>query len=271
MIRLAFRLDDPSATSNQEVEARILDSLARHGLCASFAVIPFRGTQEAPLPLTRARAQLMREAAASGVLDIALHGHAHRDVAGGGRPSEFSGVPTAQQRRLLEQGRALLENVFERPVTGFVPPWNSFDAATLDALESLGFNHVSSNLAHSPMRPTSLRLLPLTCHLPELKAAIAEARRFARLQPVVIVVMHHYDFPGGDAPVFREPAEFDALLAWIAAQEDLEVNTLTQLAATLTPAASQRMFQLNRLRDRLPWRLRGHFPGLCAVTRLWPA
>jgi hypothetical protein len=82
--------------------------------------------------------------------------------------------------------------------------------------------------------------------------------------------MHHYDFPGGDAPLFRDQAEFDAWLAWIAAQDDIEVTTLSRLAADLSPADSQRVFQLNRLRDRLPWRLRGHFPGLCAPTRLWP-
>ncbi|MBU1664368.1 MAG: polysaccharide deacetylase family protein [Gammaproteobacteria bacterium] len=270
MIRLAFRLDDPSATSNQEIEARILGSLARHGLRATFAVIPFRGTMQAPMPLTRERARAMREAVAHGVLDVALHGHSHLDADMGGHPSEFAGVPAGRQRELIAAGKALLESVFEKPVTGFVPPWNSFDAATLDALEQLGFDHLSSNLAHAPMRPPRLRMLPLTCHLPMLEAAIAEARRFARLEPVVTVVMHHYDFPGGDKPVFRGHDEFDSLLAWVAGQADVHVKTLNELAEELTPAASQRGFSHLRLRARLPWRFRHWLPDLCVATRPLP-
>lgn len=270
MIRLVLRLDDPSATSNQAIEAAILDALARHGLCATFAVIPYRGPAGDLVPMTSARAGAMRDALQGGVLDVALHGHSHTNVAVAGKPSEFIGVPLAQQHQQLAAGRALLEDVFERRIGGFVPPWNSFDAATLEALETLGFDHLSANVGHAPMRPTPLRLLPLTCHLADFKQAVAEARRFIRWQPVIVVVMHHYDFPGGDAPVFRETAEFDAWLAWIAAQTDIEVTTLSRLAASLSPAASQRVFQLHRLRDRLPWRFRGHFPGLCAPTRLWP-
>lgn len=268
MIRLAFRLDDPSATSNQEIEGHILESLARHGLRATFAVIPFRGEMEAPLPLTRERARVMREAVAQGVLDVALHGHSHHDARPGGHPTEFAGVAGSRQHELIESGRALLEAVFERPIRGFVPPWNSFDATTLDVLEQMGFNHLSANIGHAPMRPTPLRLLPLTCHLPRLDAAIAEARRFARLAPIVIVVMHHYDFPGGsDSPVFSSHEEFDALLARVAAQKDVHVKTLSELAAELTPIASQRGYRHMRLRNRLPWRFRHWLPEFCVATR----
>jgi peptidoglycan/xylan/chitin deacetylase (PgdA/CDA1 family) len=268
MIRLVFRLDDPSATSNQEIEARILESLARHGLRATFAVIPFRGTAEAPLPLTRERARAMREGVAQGVLDVAQHGYAHRDANHGGYPSEFAGVPAARQRELIAAGKALLETVFDDSISGFVPPWNSFDAATLDVLEEMGFSHLSSNVGYAPMRPTRLRMLPLTCHLPQIKVAIEEARRFARLAPLVTVVMHHYDFPGGgDKAVFRSHDEFDALLSWVAGQADVRVKTLRELAGELTPAASQRGYRHRRLRDRLPWRLRHWLPELCCATR----
>lgn len=269
MIRLAFRFDDPSASSNQEVEARILASLARYGLCATFAVIPFSGAGGAPLPLARERARPLREAVRQGVLDVALHGHSHIDANtdDDGHPSEFVGVPAVRQRELIAAGKALLEAVFERPITGFVPPWNSYDAGTLDALEQTGFSHLSSNTRYAPMRATPLRVLPLTCHLHRLEAAIAEARRFARLQPVIVVVMHHYDFPGGATPVFADYAAFDALLARLAAEADIQVKTLGELAAELTPAASRRGFRHLQLRDRLPWRFRHWLPDLCCATR----
>jgi predicted deacetylase len=267
MIRLAFRLDDPSASSNQEIEARILESLTHHGLRATFAVIPFRLMADELKPLSRERAQAMREAVAQGVLDVAQHGYCHRDANPGGQPSEFAGVAAARQRELIGAGKTLLETVFERPIRGFVPPWNSFDAATLDALEAMDFSHLSSNMGHAPMRPIRLRMLPLTCRLAELKAAVGDARRFARLAPLVTVVMHHYDFPGGDNPMFRSHDEFDALLAWVAGQADVRVKTLSELAAELTPGASQRGFRHRRLRDRLPWRFRHWLPSLCTATR----
>ncbi|MDP2832089.1 MAG: DUF2334 domain-containing protein [Pseudomonadota bacterium] len=268
MIRLAFRLDDPSITSNQEIEAHILEALARHGLRATFAVIPFRVTADGRKPLTRDRAQAMRAGIAQGVLDVALHGYQHRNARTSGHPSEFAEVAAARQHEMIGAGKALLESLFEQPIGGFVPPWNSYDAVTLDVLARQGFSHLSANLEHPPMRPTRLRLLPLTCSLSDLEAAVTEARRFARLAPVITVVMHHYDFPGGgDTPVFRSHGEFDALLAWVAGQADVRVQTLSELAGELTPAASRRGFGQRRLRERLPWRFRHWLPDLCAATR----
>lgn len=270
MIRLALRLDDPSATSNQAVEARILEALARHGLCATFAVIPHKQRESEILSLTRERAEPLRAALNTGLIDIALHGHLHQNARADGHPSEFVGVEKTRQRDMIADGKRLLESIFEVSIGGFVPPWNSYDQATLEVLEESGFDYLSSNVLNAPPRPTRLRLLPLTCHLDNLRMAVEEARRFARLAPLIVVVMHHYDFPGGDTPVFRDHAEFDALLAWVAAQKDVRVRTLSQLAAELSPAASQRVFQHNRLRERLPWRLRGWLPGHCAATRpLW--
>lgn len=267
MIRLAFRLDDPSASSNREIEARILAAMARHGFAVTFAVIPFRAGAAGEQPLTREQAGAMLAAVAAGRLDIALHGYAHRDANPGGKPSEFAGLPAARQRELIAAARDHLEALFGRRIGGFVPPWNSYDACTLTALEQLGFDHLSSDTHHAPTRPTTLRTLPLTCHLPRLRNAIAEARRFARLAPVITVVMHHYDFPGGSSPVFGHDDEFADLLAWVAAQDDVRVLSLSELAAELGVAASQRVFRHLRLRDRLPWRFRHWLPDLCCATR----
>jgi hypothetical protein len=40
MIQVALRFDDPSETSDQGVEASILDALHEHDSCATFSVIP---------------------------------------------------------------------------------------------------------------------------------------------------------------------------------------------------------------------------------------
>jgi len=268
MIRLNFRLDDPSATSKLDVEEHVLAAMARYGHPCTFAVIPYRETDAGRIPLARARAAHMITAQEKGLLDIALHGYTHEDTELAPKPSEFRGMPEARQREAIHAGKALLEDVFGRTIDGFVPPWNSYDVHTLHALEQAGFSYLSANLWHPPMRRTVLRQLPLTCHLPEVRQAVTEARRFSRFNPVVIVVMHHYDFPGGgDKPVYRGYGEFDELLVWLAGQKDVRVSTLGALAKELTKRETRQWHRHLAWKNQLPWRFRHWLPNLCFATR----
>jgi len=265
MIRFVIRLDDPSATSNRIVEERILDALTRHGLCATFAVIPFNIGE---FPLTRASAEQMLAAVTQGTLEVAQHGYMHSNPKLSTSSNEFEGISEAQQRESILAGKALLESVFERPIVGFVPPFNCYDTTTLKILEQAGFAYLSSNLQRPPRISTPLRMLPLTCRLRRVREAVSEARRFDRLNPVVTLVMHHYDFPEeGENPIIQSYEEFDTLLAWIGNQRDIRVMTLDGLANELSPRDTRHWVQHEKWRNRLPWRFRQCLPGLCMATR----
>lgn len=77
MIRLAFRFDDPSETSDQEIEAGVIEALRQHEVCATFAVIPFRMINGEKVPLSASRARPLVKAMQDGIIEIAQHGYLH--------------------------------------------------------------------------------------------------------------------------------------------------------------------------------------------------
>ncbi|MFC5970155.1 DUF2334 domain-containing protein [Halomarina salina] len=77
------------------------------------------------------------------IFEFSLHGYTHEkrtDFHGG---SEFGGLDPTTQREFVEDGtRTLTDCVGERPTT-FVPPMDSYDEATVDALSAEGYTTVS--------------------------------------------------------------------------------------------------------------------------------
>ena len=248
MIRVALRLDDPSETSHQDVEAGILDSLRKHRASSTFAVIPFRMVDGERMALTRNRARPLVEAADEGIIEVALHGHVHvRQQPEPASPTEFSGRPLTEQHALIEEGRMLLNQVFERNISGFVPPWNSYDLSTLHSLEALKFQYVSAGWEHPTNYHGGLKLLPRTAHLGDIPAALQEARRFVQAQPVIVIVLHHFDFleSGSDRAII-DMRGFDAALKQIRNEPDVQICTLGNLAEGFS-APSRQLRQQHQL------------------------
>ncbi len=139
---LIVSIHDVSPRFEREVEAlrAMLTEQADPGRIALLVVPNYWG--EAPLIAGSAFATLLRSWAEQGS-DIFLHGWSHRDgtahtgcldalkakhlTAGEG---EFLGIDKDEAIRLIRAGRALLEDVTGKPVTGFVAPaWLYGDGA----------------------------------------------------------------------------------------------------------------------------------------------
>jgi peptidoglycan/xylan/chitin deacetylase (PgdA/CDA1 family) len=256
MIRLAFRLDDPSETSNQLIEAGVINVLRRHRATATFAVIPYRMVDGEQIELSAARAKPLVEAALDGVIEIALHGHTHQCISPApAPPTEFAGRPENEQCQMIAAGRTHLENIFGRRATGFVPPWNSYDEATLSALEELGFEYLSACPIQHAL-PNRVKSLPLSTRLTDLPEALAEAQRFRHARPVIVVVLHHYDFAeSGAKDAITDLAGFERALAMIREQKNVQILSMSELAATLgiRPAQLKRRQHWLRYNTLRPW------------------
>jgi predicted deacetylase len=261
MIRVAFRLDDPSETSHQGVETGIMDILRKYRASATFATIPFRMVNGERKALSNQRAHLLIEAAREGLIEIALHGHVHvRQQPEPARPTEFSGRPQAEQQTLIEEGCKHLEQIFNRRVSGFVPPWNSYDIATLHSLDALGFRYVSAGWEQPANYRGHLKLLPRTTQLSDIPAALQEARRFEKARPVIVIVLHHFDFSesGSDHAVI-DMQGFDTALAQIQSEPDVCICTLGDLSDTFSASnrqtfRHQQLMQNHLVRRMLPKR-----------------
>jgi peptidoglycan/xylan/chitin deacetylase (PgdA/CDA1 family) len=263
MIRLAFRFDDPSRSSDHALERAILACFRAASVPLTAAVIPFECGGDTPRELTAEAVPHLVEAQREGVLEIALHGYCHRCLARlpDGNSTEFAGIGAERQRAFLTEGKACLEGVFGTRVNGFVPPWNSYDATTLDLLAELGFAYLSADWALVREDDLPLPVLPHTCNLAHLRGAVSEARQFASLDPVIVVILHHFDFAeSGSSEASTDIQRTAELLSWVRGAPDLACTGLEALAARLQPAQCRRNLRLARWRKGLHWRLQRRIP-----------
>ena len=271
-INISFRFDDPAADSDHTLEMAILDSFARHCLPLTVAVVPFSRVQNALVPVTADNVPHLLQAHRSGDVEIAQHGYTHEpQPMSNGVLSEFGGAEAEQQLAQMHAGLNQLRSVFGNTISGFVPPFNAMDATTMAVAHTLGFSYISARRKLPPGYCELPLLLPRTCFISRLKDAVEEARMRLAMSPTIIVVLHHYNFRefGQDRTV-TDMVAFDQLLAWLAAQPDVAVRPLCDIAAGFSPDVLIRSSHRNRTLLHLHWRLQRMLPKYCLLTKpLW--
>jgi hypothetical protein len=139
-------------------------------------------------------------------------------------------LSTDEQIARLRQGQDLLRRLTGLAATSFVPPWNRYDRATLEALTHLGFTCVSAN-RYGPTIDGALRYVPITSDLPGLRQAVRRALDSGDADPIVGVLLHPYDFTeSGDSRAVMTTEEFDTELRWLLSQPHVQVRSVNQLA-----------------------------------------
>lgn len=234
-----LRFDDYCATSPVEIEEGLVAALRRTGTRATFAVVPAltegryhdpgeRGT----VPMSEAKLAFLREAVTDEVVDAALHGWNHRTRVSAPPHSEFDGMDPATQLDVITRGAVLLRAWTGVSPTVFVPPWNRYDTATLEALAAVGFRCISAH-RYGPVGRQPLVFAPITIEMPDLRTAVEAARQAPDADPVIGVLMHPYDFQeSGDPRATMTLESFGRELEWLVAQPDVRVVSIAQLAAT---------------------------------------
>lgn len=108
--------------------------------------------------------------------------------------------------------------------------------------------------------------LPRTCEFTRLTSAIEEARRYARFAPLVVAVLHHYDFRESGAEGAKlDLMEFARRLEWLRQQFDIKIVSLHSMTTIDDPAELATMVAARQRRERLPWRLKRRWPRHCLV------
>jgi len=167
--------------------------------------------------------KVIASAIGRGKIEVAQHGYNHSlyRVTYNRINSEFVSRPYSEQFSLIKAGRHALEKAFGVPVTSFIPPWNSYDKATIKCLNKLGFTVLSADARVGPGWPNgALKSVPVTCELTELRQAIDEARDHAhrtRCDVFIVCLFHPYDF-----------LEFDRDRGWLTVDTFEKLWTLKQ-------------------------------------------
>jgi hypothetical protein len=269
MIRVAIRFDDPSATSDRCLEERIIETAQLSGARICVAVIPSRRSEGRIIDLSASDVSHLIDAERAGLIDIAQHGHCHQPRPASRRPqSEFAGVDPRQQALSIVSGREALETAFGKSVRGFVPPWNTFDVNTAELLSKSGFSYLSASTDTAECYSSNLAYLPRTCSVSALPMVIPALRRFSAFDPVVIAVMHDYDFEeSGDPQARMDLSSFADLMQALASDKMIRFVSLDDLAAERIARPRSRARQ--RAWQRLPWRIQCLLPRYALFDQHW--
>jgi len=238
-ITVTFRFDDYSSCSSTDFEVGLLRIFGKQGIPVTVAVIPYHctGSTHNPArqklsPFTAEKAEILVAAIRAGTVEPAVHGYSHQTTRSD-MIAEFVGLPLAAQVERISKGKTLLERMLHTTIGTFVPPWNRYDANTVEALEGLGFRTLSCGCRRPPGGTSKLCFVPVTCRLCEVAHAIESARASTELAPLVIAVLHECDFrevnATGDAMDLGDLAD---LLRWVKSQPDVKTSTIGQMAET---------------------------------------
>lgn len=216
-----------------ETEKRLFDLAAKYSAKVSVGVVPFPITD----PNATARdpsgvrisdswlsdpgspwVQLLRQSIDRGVAEPALHGFEHRKrTLPGHRPGEYRAQPPEWQRETLRLGHSALVGALQVPVRVFIPPWNSWDAYTIEALGELDYEWLSPDQHQADYAPAKLKLVPQCTADPAVALASMEDGNSAPSGTVLVLVAHPFDFETPDA---RGDEYFQALERVLAHAED---------------------------------------------------
>ena len=248
-ITVIFRFDDYAANSNTALEVKVMDAFHEIKQPFTIGVIPFVWDQNKMkyLPLDNMKLQLLEDAYNNGIAEVALHGYSHRQNNDRGIRTEFEGLEYPLQFEKLAEGKRFLEDLTSATVTTFIPPWNSYDATTLEALEALGFNNISADQNGIPKPASPLKFIPNTCSLIQLKDAVSTARQIKDKAPVIIVMFHEYDFIEADQA--RGNISFDEfyeLLQWTINQNDVVITSINRAGRLIPDLSAKRYHHIRK-------------------------
>lgn len=245
---IVFRYDDVGVYSAEAdprtfaVDQAVFAAFAQRGLPLVAGVVPcsdssddVRTTPAAGwLSAEQPEGQWLLDRFRDQRVEIAQHGVTHQRVATEVR-SEFLGIPLEIQRQRILAGKLRLEQMFNRPVETFIPPWNSYDQNTLDVLQQLGFTCLSDDWRSAAYRPEICQF-PQTATLHHTITLLDHYRAFPP-GSMIVVLFHSYDFlDAGNASAGIDIKLLERALDRVAVRDDLEAHTMSEIAEAWGPA-----------------------------------
>jgi len=259
---LVFRYDDYSSESSLLIEREILDMLDRYEMSCSFGIIPYsiepgNSGEKEIFPIKNSKITLIKEYVREGSINIGIHGFLHITTNNTESKTEFAGVPYKEQFDKIRASKNLLDSLFETKIISFIPPWNSYDEHTLNALKTLSFLNVSADNGQGDYNERQFNFIPFTAYFSDIKK-ILEYRKIPihNNLSVMVLMIHDYDFREIDStsgiidiPEFRKVIDRIVQMGWNIVSIDQAVEMINRFDIG--------HYKLNRLKLNLL----NHFPG----------
>lgn len=240
---VVFRNDDPQPDYAFEALQAVEEVFVEAGVPLTHGVIP---AIDGPLERDSNFCRHLRRQASDhpGYFEFALHGYAHEEATSFYGGSEFGGLPPKAQRDRITAGSQILADCLDVRPTAFIPPFNTYDALTVDAVREAGIACVSGGSwfteqfyegATPPFETGEVLHVPSTAGFVSdwqtgafydqeaLRAAFDEAVETTGLH---VQMLHYPDFATTD-----RLDQLRALLRYVTGREGVGYMTLSGFAA----------------------------------------
>lgn len=220
---------DPHVSGSLATAKRLFERFEKHKSTLAVGIVPYVGAHAVVPSDSEPGKQfgggwllgddewvtLLRDYVSRGVVEPALHGFEHhRTSPHNHRPGEFAAQPYDWQLSRIRMGRGALEHCLGTPVRGFIPPWNAWDANTVNALDDLGFQWLSVDLHHCHVKSANVQVFP-QCTWDPSQALLWIREGNIPPRAAIVLVTHPFDFENAATG----PAYFAALDELLAAVE----------------------------------------------------
>jgi peptidoglycan/xylan/chitin deacetylase (PgdA/CDA1 family) len=186
---LIFRLDD-YVIGNGGMQDSIVELFVKLEIPLNVGIISYTNHVNSQKNI------LLKQLVPNGKIEVMMHGFAHLDNNINGKSkskigkSEFVGDSYESQFQRIKIGKNYLDSLFEKKVTVFSPPWNTYDKNTLHVIKDLGFTTISSDIAGKSFG-IPLNYLPFTTEDFEIFNNQNKGNLKSYTDEDVIVVMFH--------------------------------------------------------------------------------
>lgn len=264
-VYLVIRYDDfgaaysTSCAARFEVEQMLQREMAARGWPWVCAVTPRQSVSPLDVHERRTvslcddelRVSLLRRAASEGLCEPAAHGLTHHTwkqlpVYG----TEFAGLAADKQYDILRTAKDEVEELAGKRVSVLVPPWNSYDEATVRAAAKAGFQILSAGIPSCCLDRSALGFVPCTIDVRGLKQLFAEGKRLPE-GSVVVMLFHAFDFVSVDGRNGHlQVNEFGPLLDRVVDRLGMEVVPLPHIPDIVGGDLETRVERCDALRKR---------------------
>ena len=194
-----------------ETEQKIIEIFDNHKIPLTIGVIPYahkaltmHTVTYSMLTKNDPTSKLLLNIVNNNNFEIAMHGLTHHKNKIS-NSSEWIGLTLDEQTSMVKRGKDIIENSIKTfNIITFIPPWNSFDLVTTEALYNNKFKYLSGDLTIVKNKPFDIRnsiqknyfglnIIPGTCSLEEFFDVLKYAKESSDSTQIV-VIFHPYDF-----------------------------------------------------------------------------
>lgn len=207
-----------------------------------------QNTETVHLSRDEARVAMLRSAVGAGYCVPAVHGLTHHTWKQLRRyGTEFEGLPVERQCQILHTAKREVEELARGPVRVLIPPWNSFDATTVQAAGRVGLDILSGSVRSYYPTDTGVRLIPATVELIHLQQIMERGQRFPD-GSVVVLLTHATDFVAVDQGIgYLREEQFGPLLDHAVQKLGMEVIAIDRVPDLEGMELANRVMRVSKL------------------------